>query len=129
MNLNEALNRTTNLVAVSVVALAGFAFLPEVFIEDKLIYKVDDAVLFLIGVRAVWWYRTGKNNVSRSIMPIILLIGGLAWKIFAIIFEFREADDVGDDFGGLILFVCASILAIMLYKGVTSLAKSTPTKH
>lgn len=115
MTVQEALNRSTNLVAAAVTGLAGFAFLPEAFIEDKIQYKIDDSLLFLLGLVGIIWYRTGNNSTKRSIAPVILVAAGLVIKIIGVMIEIKEKDDVGDDFGGLILFVLATIFIYWLY--------------
>lgn len=116
MTVQEAWNRGNNLLATGVVALSGFAFLPELFIEDKWQYKLDEGFLFLLGLRAICWYKTGNNRFRKSIFPVIFVLAGLAIKILGIILEFKEKDDVGDDFGALILFMLASSLVIWMYK-------------
>ena len=115
MTVQEAWNRTNNLVATSILALAGFAFLPEAFIEDHQIYKVDDGTLFIIGVSALIWYNMKKNSVTRSIAPVIMTVAAAAVKITWLIIEFKDKDDAGDDFGGVILFVLAAAFVIYLF--------------
>ena len=116
MKLSETINRTVNLVAVTITSLAGFAFMPEIFIEDKLMYKLDDIALFLMGIISIAWYRKGRNNLSRTITPVIIVFLSLLIKIGGIILEIKEKDDVGDDFGGLILFILGFSLVYYLYK-------------
>lgn len=115
MTMQEAYNRGNNLVAVSVAALAGIAFLPEAFLEDKVPYKMDDSGLFLVGVGALIWYLVGKNKYARSMVPMLFVSASLAVKIMGLVIEFKEKDDVGDDFGGVILFVLATILVWTIY--------------
>ncbi len=116
MNLKEAINRTNNLIATVVLALAGLAFMPEIFVEDKWQYKLDDTLLLLLGIGAFLWYRKGKNKLMKSLMPVILVMAGLVIKIIGIAIEFKEKDDVGDDFGGLILFIAATVVVVYLYQ-------------
>jgi hypothetical protein len=115
MTVEEAWNRGNNLVAAAVVTLAGFAFAPEIIIEDKLIYKVDDALLFICGIGAMAWYNRGNHRFVRSAVPILFVLLSLAIKIFGIMMEIKEKDDVGDDFGGLILFISTTLLVLWLY--------------
>lgn len=115
MTVQEAINRGNNLLATSIAALAGFAFTPEAFIEDHPLYKVDDALLFWIGIGAIVWYWVGKNRYTRSIAPVLFVLGGLLVKIIGLMIEFKDKDDAGDDFGGLLLFVLASILVVWIF--------------
>jgi hypothetical protein len=117
MTVQEAINRGNNLAATAIAGLAGLAFAPEILLEDQLIFKLDDLAVLLIGLRAIFWYRQGRNRFTKSMLPFYLILADLAWKIFAVIAEFSDKEDVGDDFGALVLFVLASIL---VYRLITS---------
>ena len=115
MTLKDSINRTTNLLGVSVVALAGFAFLPEVIFEDDHPDKLDDGLLFLIGLIAMGWYLKGKNKFKRSVMPIVFMVLALLSKIMAVLIEHDDKEAVGDDFGALVLFTLATFLICFVY--------------
>lgn len=115
MTVSEAINRGNNLLATAIVGLAGAAFVPEVFVETEMPFKIDDSLLFWLGVIAVGWYFWGKHKFQRTIVPVVFVWLGLAIKLAGVIVEFKEKDDVGDDFGGLILFLLATILITFLY--------------
>lgn len=124
MTVTEAWNRGNNLVATAIVALAGFAFSPESILEPEIPYKIDEILLFWLGVGAIGWYLWGKNKWKRSIVPVLIVWAGLAIKIMAIVIEFKDKEDVGDDFGAVILFVLATTLVTFLYlKGKKMLEK------
>lgn len=115
MTVQEAINRGNNLLATSILGLAGFAFFPEAFIEDKEIYKLDDALLFILGLFAIGWFLKGKNKFMRNVGPVVMVWIGLAIKLMGFIIEMHEPDDVGDDIGGLILFILATALVTFVY--------------
>ena len=115
MNITQSINRTVNLLGVAIAGLAGFAFAPEAIIEPDWIDKVDDTLIFVIGIAAIVWYLQNGNRYARTIIPIILVGVGLLLKIFAVAVEFADPQDVGDDFGGLILFALAVALLIYEY--------------
>ncbi len=115
MTVEEAWNRGNNLVATATLALAGIAFFPEAFLEPEQPFKIDDILLFVLGVGAVGWYKKANNRYVRSAVPVILTILGLFVKIVGVLIEFKDKEDVGDDFGGLILFLAATILVVFLY--------------
>ncbi|HSD98205.1 MAG TPA: hypothetical protein VLB73_00725 [Patescibacteria group bacterium] len=115
MTPKEIWNRGNNLLAVAVVALSGFAFSPESVLEPEIPFKIDEILLFWLGVGAIGWYVWGKNKWKHSVVPVLFVWGGLAIKIMAVIVEFKDKEDVGDDFGALILFVLASVLVTFLY--------------
>ncbi|MGH7250013.1 MAG: hypothetical protein ACREGC_03495 [Minisyncoccia bacterium] len=114
-NIKEAINRGFNLLAVSVVGLTGFAFLPEVFVEQDRIDKLDDALLFILGIVAMIWYRKSNNRHVRSIIPVIFMIIGLVIKVTGLIIELDDPEAFGDDIGGVILFILGTALVIYQY--------------
>jgi hypothetical protein len=124
MNATESLNRGFNLLSTSIVALAGFAFLPEAFLENDIPDKVDDTLLFVVGMVGIWWYNRGNNRFAGSWLPFALVIVALLVKVMAIGIEFDDAESVGDDFGGLILFVGAAMLVAYQYFKVARLQKT-----
>jgi hypothetical protein len=105
MSISESINRGYNLLVTSIVSLAGLAFLPEAFLEKDIPDKVDDTLLFVIGMLGIWWYNRGDNRFKHSIVPVVLVI-----------LAFDDAEAVGDDFGGLILFALAVGLAVYQYQ-------------
>ena len=105
MNVRDAINRGFNLLCMSIVALAGFAFVPEVILEKDLPDKIDDATLFALAIAAMTWYTWKRNRYMRSVVPVVFVGLALATKIGALVIEFSDAEAVGDDFGGLILLV------------------------
>jgi hypothetical protein len=115
MDVAQSVNRTVNLLAVSIVGLSGLAFLPEAFIEPELIDKVDDGALFVLGAAGVVWYLMTATRYARTVWPIVLLVLALLIKIFAVWAEFPDPEDVGDDFGGVILFVLGTGLVVYQY--------------
>ena len=115
MTPREIWNRGNNLLSVAVVALAGFAFSPESVLEPEVPFKIDEILLFWLGVGAIGWYVWGKNKWKRSIVPVLFVWAGLAIKIMAVVIEFKDKEDVGDDFGALILFILATALVTFLY--------------
>lgn len=113
MTTDELWNRGNNLASVAAVALAGFAFAPELILEPEWQFKVDDILLLLLGIGAITWYR--KNAFRRSVVPVLFTITALIIKISAIVIEIKDKEDVGDDFGGLVLFICATLFVLWLY--------------
>lgn len=115
MTPKEIWNRGNNLVATAIVALSGFAFAPELHLEPELPFKIDEGLLLLLGLSAIGWYVWGKNKWKHSIVPVIMVWGALVIKIMAVVIEFKDKEDVGDDFGALVLFILASLLVTYLY--------------
>lgn len=116
MNIKESLNRGFNLLAVSISGLAGFAFLPEVFVEKDMPDKVDDFLLFIIGIIAMSWYMRSNNRYARSAAPLIFIIISLVVKVAGLLIELDDPASFGDDIGGVILLVLSAFLIINQYK-------------
>ena len=125
MNVTQSVNRTVNLIGVAIAGLAGFAFAPEAIIEPDVIDKVDDTLILLLGIGAIVWYLRNGNRYARSLMPIVFVGVALLLKIFAIVVEIADPEDVGDDFGGLILFALATALLIYEYVNAAKKAEAT----
>lgn len=115
MKISETINRGFNLLGASLVALPGFAFVPEIFLEKDWDDKADDIGLLVIGIVGIMWYLTGNNRTGRSITPVVLVILALLVKAAAVFIEFRDKEAVGDDYGALILFVLATLFVIYQY--------------
>lgn len=113
MTIEDAWNRGNNLVSIAVVALAGFAFAPELILEPEWQFKVDDILLLVLGIGAIAWYK--KNSFRRTIVPVLFVLVGLIIKVCAIVIEIKDKEDVGDDFGGLVLFICATVFVLYLH--------------
>lgn len=127
MNAREAINRGFNLLCTAIVALSGFAFMPEVFLEKDMPDKVDDSSLFVLAIVAMTWYTHKNNRFTRSVVPVVLVGLALVAKIGAIIVELDDAEAVGDDFGGLILLVLAlSFVGYQYWKNQKLLAEAKP---
>lgn len=116
MNIQESINRGFNLLATTIVGLTGFAFLPEVFLENDMPDKVDDGLLFALALVGMWWYNKSRNRFTRSVLPFALVALALIVKIGGLIVEFDDANAAGDDFGGLILLVLATGLVWYQYQ-------------
>ena len=116
MNLSQSINRGFNLLAVSIVGLAGVAFVPEAFLENDFPDKLDDMALFLLGGFAAYWYSRSENKYLRSVLPVVFVALALVIKAIGIFIEFDDKESVGDDFGGLILFISAAVLVLYQYR-------------
>jgi len=126
MTITEAINRAYNLLGVAIVALHGIAVAPVFFVEDELTHKLDEGLLFLLGIGAIVWYVIGKNKFSRSLVPILLVAAALVIKLIAFIFlEAGDAADLGDEFGAIVLFALGTGLLIWQYVSTKRLAEKS----
>ncbi len=121
MTTQESVNRGFNLLATSIVGLTGFAFLPEVFVEKDMPDKIDDALLFILGIAAMFWYSRSNNRIARSVIPVVFVVLALVVKIGGLMIELDDPEAFGDDIGGLILLVLSVILIVYQYVKVPKL--------
>ena len=113
MNLQQSINRGLNLLGTSIVALAGFASVSEIFLED-MVGKIDDIALLLLAVYAIFWYLRADNRYTRSKAPVVLVMLAFLAEAGGFVLEFRSIAASGDDFGGLALLAIAA--GFMLYQ-------------
>jgi hypothetical protein len=105
MTLQNAINRGYNLLACTVLALAGLAFGTVVLEEADLLDKVDDIGFLVIGAVAVIWYLLGRNRFKRSVVPIVLSGIAIIVQIVGLVLEKDDPASFGDNIGGIWLFV------------------------
>jgi len=89
--------------------------------------KADDIGLVIFAIIGVVWYLTKDHKYLRSALPAVLVSLGLLDKIAGLIIERKDKDAVGDDIGGLILFVFAAGLVIYQYFKTGKLLKAAET--
>lgn len=126
MKISESINRGFNLLATSIVGLAGFAFASEIFLEKDWDDKADDIALLVLAVFGIVWYLLGDNKYKRTAKPMVMVLLALLIKIGALIREFHDKDAAGDDFGGVTLFVLASGLIVFQYFQTKKLLQQNP---
>ena len=115
MNPQQLIHRGFNLLATSIVALSGFAFAPEMFVEKDIPDKIDDVLLFALGLIAIFWYKRSSHRYMRSILPVVLVALALVVKLGGLWIEIADPEAFGDDIGGVILFVLGTGLVFYQY--------------
>jgi uncharacterized membrane protein YGL010W len=115
MTLQNAINRGYNLLACTILALAGLAFGTVVFEEADLLDKVDDIGFLVIGAVAVIWYLVGRNRFKRSVLPIVLSGLAIIVQIVGLVLEKDDPASFGDNIGGIWLFVPLFVFLIVQF--------------
>ena len=115
MTLQNAINRGYNLLACTILALAGLAFGTVVFEEADLLDKVDDIGFLVIGAVAVTWYLVGHNRFKRSVVPIVLSGLAIIIQIVGLVLEKDDPASFGDNIGGIWLFVPLFVVLIVQF--------------
>lgn len=116
MNLKQSIARSYNLLAVSIIGLAGCSFLPEAGVEKDIPDKLDDLFLFIVGLAAMWWYSRADNKYARTAIPVVFIIVALAVKVIGLLIEINDPESFGDDIGGIIMLLLATGLIIRQYQ-------------
>ncbi len=114
-NFAEAINRSLNLVAATVLGLTAIAFGSDLFAEAESIDKVDDTLLAVVGLIAVLGYFTGRHWAMRSPVPVILAALALAIQAIGVVLEMGDPNAIGDDIPGMIVYVPLLIVLAILY--------------
>jgi hypothetical protein len=104
----KSISNRSNLAETAVLTLIGLAFIPELFTETEWQFKADDIALLCVGIGTVIWYRGKQHARQTSIFPVVAVFIMLAVKILAVFVEMKDAADVGDDIGTLVLIVSAA---------------------
>ncbi|GAC1656045.1 MAG: hypothetical protein NVS9B1_10480 [Candidatus Dormibacteraceae bacterium] len=115
MSKQEIYNRGFNLMAVSLLVLPGLAFGSVILNEHDFNDKIDDTVLLVSGIIALVWYLMGRNRFSRSVVPVALVLLSLAGQIVGVLIEKDDKEAIGDNIGGMIIFVGVLILVLYQY--------------
>lgn len=111
----EAVNRGYNMLAATLLLVVGLGFSEMIFGEPDWPDKIDNTILLLVGLSAAGWYLTGSHRFQRSPVPIVL--GGIALlgQIAGFAIEQADPSALGDDFGGLTIYIVTLIALIVLY--------------
>ncbi|HEY8951492.1 MAG TPA: hypothetical protein VIP78_02900 [Candidatus Dormibacteraeota bacterium] len=115
LTVTEAVNRGFNLLACGTLGLSGLAFGTIVLEEKDLTDKVDDGGFLLIGAIAVIWYLIGRNRFKRTPVPLVLAAVALVVQLVGLVLERNDSAAVGDNIGGLWLFVPLLVLLAVQY--------------
>ena len=119
----KELNTKLNFLVTGFVSLIGFTMLYEVKAEDDFEDKLDDALLALLGLAAIWWYKKSGHTGHSSQLAWVVSGVAVLLKILAIAIEHADKEALGDDIGILIAFVL--LFAFVLWQ---TLSKSKSAK-
>ncbi len=116
MTTQEAINRGNNLAIITFISVTGIPYLSELLYEDDWPDKIDAALIFLLGVRAIIWYRSKRNKFSHSLVPTIFAFAGFLIKLLGIILEHKDKVAVVDDYWAAEFLLIITVLALWLYQ-------------
>jgi hypothetical protein len=118
MNVVQAMTRGYNFFVVAFLGIVGGSLVTQVIFEDEWTHRLDELLLMAIAVVAIVWYRSGKNRLNQSSVPLTLAGAALLSKVFGMVLEINDTADVGDDFNYLMLLLLFVIVASVAYVGI-----------
>lgn len=101
-----------NYLTASLIGILGLSLAGEIIQEDDPPDKVDDALLLIIGIATIWWYKKKGYKAESINGSLIFLVLALLTKIGAIIVEHADAEAVGDDIGIVIALVITIVFVL-----------------
>jgi hypothetical protein len=125
MTVQQAVTRGYNLLVTTFVLLAGLAFfLGSIHEEAQLDDKVDDIGLFALGIVLLGWYLMKQNRFKLTWLVPFVVVLALGVQVYGLVHEIADTQAVGNDIGGITLFIPFTLLAIFQYVRTKKLAGS-----
>lgn len=106
------LARRLNFFSTTFTSILGFSLAAEIMQEDDFEDKIDDVILLIIGIAAIWWYKTRGYKADNTVGSIVIVGLGLLTKFGALIIEHADKEALGDDIGIFIALLLAFIFII-----------------
>jgi hypothetical protein len=126
MTVDQALNRGFNLMLTTILLLTRLAFASGGIRENDLTVKLDDLFLLGLGIILLVWYLMGQNRFQRSLVPVVLIVLTLPVQIWGVINEINDQAAVGNDFGGMFIYVPLVLFTLYQYLRPPKLEVSRP---
>jgi hypothetical protein len=126
MTTEQALNRGFNLMLTAFLLLTGLAFASGGIRENDLTDKLDDLVLLAGGIVLLVWYLIGDNRYRRSLVPVIIILLAVPLQIWGLLNEINDTAAVGNDIGGMFIYIPLALFTLYQYLRPPRIAASTP---
>ena len=126
MTTEQALNRGFNLMLTAFLLLTGLAFASGGIRENDLTDKLDDLLLLAGGTVLLVWYLRGENRFQRSLIPVIVILLAVPLQIWGLLSEINDKEAVGNDIGGMFIYIPLALFALYQYLRPPRIAASTP---
>lgn len=101
-----------NFFTASFLGIVGISLVGEVFQEDDLPDKIDDFLIFILGLAAIYWYKKAGYKAEKATLSIIFLVVAFIIKLGGIFIEHADKEALGDDIGVFIPIVLALIFVV-----------------
>ena len=108
----KELAKKINFFTASFIGILGLSLIGEVIMEDDPMDKIDDVLMVLLGLAAIWWYKKTGYKLNKTIGSVVFMGIAVLIKIFAIYIEQADKEAVGDDYGILAALVIAFVFVV-----------------
>lgn len=105
----KELARRLNFFTASFLGIVGISLIGEVFQEDDFPDKIDDFLIFILGLAAIYWYKKTGHKLEKASSSLVFLVIAFLIKLGGIIIEHADKEALGDDIGVFIPIVIALI--------------------
>ncbi len=126
MNTEQALNRGFNLMLTAIMLLTGLAFASGGIRENDLTDKLDDLGQLALGIVLPVWYLIGENRFQRSLVPVVVILLTVPLQIWGTVNEINDPAAVGNDFGGLFIYIPLALFTLYQYLRPPRIAATHP---
>jgi hypothetical protein len=122
----QAHNRGFNLMLTTILLLTGLAFASGGIRENDLTDKLDDVGLLAGGIVLLVWYLIGENRFQRSLVPVVVILLAVPLQIWGLISEINDKEAVGNDIGGMFIYIPLALFTLYQYLRPPRIAPSRP---
>jgi hypothetical protein len=122
----QAHNRGFNLMLTTILLLTGLAFASGGIRENDLTDKLDDVGLLAGGIVLLVWYLIGENRFQRSLVPVVVILLAVPLQIWGLINEINDKEAVGNDIGGMFIYIPLALFTLYQYLRPPRIAPSRP---
>jgi hypothetical protein len=122
----QAHNRGFNLMLTTILLLTGLAFASGGIRENDLTDKLDDLGLLAGGIVLLVWYLIGENRFQRSLVPVVVILLAVPLQIWGLISEINDKEAVGNDIGGMFIYIPLALFTLYQYLRPPRIAPSRP---
>lgn len=103
-----------NFFVTSFISILGITLIYEIIKENDVADKIDDSLMVILGIIAIWWYRKTGHRGEDSKPAVIISGTAVAIKILAVAIEHADKEALGDDIGILIALISAFALVVYM---------------
>jgi hypothetical protein len=78
------------------------------------------------GIVLLVWYLIGENRFQRSLVPVVVILLAVPLQIWGLISEINDKEAVGNDIGGMFIYIPLALFTLYQYLRPPRIAPSRP---